>query len=99
MAYRIKHKKIISEQQTDNSWLNSVFSYFNKMDENQKKTVVNTITLCNSCKSDPSKTQECQACKSFYDSMKNTKVNESRKIKLTESQFNNLIKKTVNELQ
>ena len=97
MAYIINNKKRILEQQSNNSWLSSVFSYFNKMDENQKKAVENTIILCNSCKSNPNSENECNACKSFYESMKKSKINESKKIKLTESQFNRLIKKTVNE--
>ena len=92
MAYKINDKKIISEQGTNNEWLTSVINYFNKMNEEQKKALENTISLCTQCKSDTDNnkgnSQSCVACKSFYDSMNNVK-----KIKVTESQFDSVIKK------
>tara|TARA_R110000787_G_scaffold35055_1_gene90317 strand:+ start:1490 stop:2347 length:858 start_codon:yes stop_codon:yes gene_type:complete len=103
MAYKIKNKKTIIEQENSTGWLTNVLSYFNKMTEEQKKALQSTITLCNNCKSDiqnkKNNTQSCVACKDFNASMKNTKINESKKVKMTESQFNSVIKKLSNEQQ
>ena len=95
MAYTIKGKKVILEQGTNDSWMTKVTNYFNKMNDEQKKALENTISLCTQCKSDmdnnKSDSQSCVACKNFSNSM-----NDSKKIKVTESQFNSVIKKLIN---